>query len=107
MGCLQPSFESDTHQDLMDLARQIAERVCLDVLHRLNGLSSGMSNAEARGYIRTRSAVVVHREVNQRMHLGTGVRPAERSKLIELATEMLVDHFLAVGMNTAEERNAA
>jgi hypothetical protein len=107
MGCLQQSYESDTHQDLMVLARQIAERSCLDVLHRLNGLSSDMSNAEARGYIRTRSAVVVHREVNRWMHFGTGIRPTERSNLIELATEMLVDHFLAVGVDSAEERNAA
>jgi hypothetical protein len=107
MSCIHWEFESSVNQDPMILARQIAERSCIEVLRRLSGLSSDMSIAEARGYIRTRSAVVVHREVNRMMHSERSLRPSERSKLIELATELLVDHFLTVDVSSDKERNAA
>jgi hypothetical protein len=35
------------------------------------------------------------------------LRPSERPKLIELATELLVDHFLTVDVGSEKERSAA
>jgi hypothetical protein len=107
MGCIHWEFESNADQDPIVLARQVAERSCIEVLRRLSGLSSDMSNAEARGYIRTRSAVVVHREVNRLMHCERTLRTTECSRLIELATELLVDHFLTVDVVSDKERTAA
>jgi hypothetical protein len=107
MGFIHWKFNADAEQDLMVPAQQIAERSCIEVLRRLSGLSPDMSTAEARGYIRTRAAVVVHREVNLLMQHERGVQPSERPKLIELATELLVDHFLTVEVASAAQRHAA
>jgi hypothetical protein len=106
MGLIWKFGTGDDH-DLTLFAREIAERSRIEVLRRLVGLSPDMSNAEARGYIRTRAAVVVHREVNLWMHHQHNLPLADRSKLIELATELLVDHFLSIGFNHADQRYAA
>ncbi|MCL4207143.1 MAG: hypothetical protein KJ000_32075 [Pirellulaceae bacterium] len=100
-------FGTGEDHELTRSAQEIAERSHIEVLRRLVGLSPDMSNAEARGYIRTRAAVVVHREVNLWMHRQHHLPPADRSKLIELATELLVDHFLSIGINHVDQRYAA
>jgi hypothetical protein len=86
-------FGAAAEEQLTPLAQQVAQRSQLEVSRRLIGLSSEMSRAEARGYIRTRAAVVVHREVNLLLQQHR-LRAAERVRVIELATDLLVDDCL-------------
>ncbi|MCH5376694.1 MAG: hypothetical protein JJ992_22240 [Planctomycetes bacterium] len=107
MGFINWKFKTRGEDRLTPLAQRIADRSRIEVSRRLVGLSPDMSQAEARGYIRTRAAVVVHREVNLVMQRERSLRPSERPKLIELSTELLVDGFLTVGAETAQRRFAA
>ncbi|TVS17187.1 MAG: hypothetical protein EA424_13110 [Planctomycetaceae bacterium] len=99
--------ESNADQDLLIMAGQIAERCCAEVMRRLSGLWPDMSAAEARSYIRTRSAVVVQRETQRWVIDHRDMRLPESVKLIETATELLVEHFLSVHASSADERHAA
>jgi hypothetical protein len=49
-----------------------------------------MSPREARGYIRARAAVIVHREVDWTLARERHVRPSDRAKLISLVTDEIV-----------------
>ncbi len=107
MGFINWKFTPRSDQRLTPLAERVAERSRIEVARRLIGLSPDMSHAEARGYIRTRAAVVVHRQVNLLMQHDRSLKPSERPKLIELATELLVERYLASSVESAPRRYAA
>ena len=98
---------SNADPDLLIMAGQIAERCCARVLRRLSGLKSDMSVVEARSYIRTRSAAVVQSETQCWLIDHRGQHLADSVRLIETATELLVEHFLTVHRNSTDERHAA
>lgn len=107
MGFINWRFGAQANQQLAPLAERIAERSRSDVSRRLVGLSPEMSGAEARGYIRTRAAVVVHREVNLVLQRERRLRPADRAKLIEMATELLVETQMSAVPERSDHRFAA
>ncbi len=53
MGLFNWSFRSGDDEHLRGLTMRIVQRCLHEVLQRVNGLTSEMSPAEARGYIRT------------------------------------------------------
>lgn len=98
---------SPADPDRLIMAGQIAERCCVQLVRRLNGLGADMSAAEARSYIRTRSAVVIRSETQRWLIDNRDKHLPESVLLIELATELLVDHFMSVHASSVDERHAA
>jgi hypothetical protein len=92
-GLLPWTFGSRGEDRLDQLAQRVAERSRVEVSRRICGVTPEMSPAEIRGYIRARSAVVVHREVNLALQRERHLSTSERTRLIEMATEMLVRTF--------------
>jgi hypothetical protein len=90
MGLFNWSFRSGGDERLMRVAQRIAEQSLGEVSRRVNGLTADMSAAEARGYIRARAAGVVHRQVATAIRSDDRLRPADRARLINMATETLV-----------------
>jgi hypothetical protein len=91
----------------MEFAEQLADRCEPEVSRRLAGLSSGMSTAEARGYIRTRAAVVINRQVNLMLRRESSLRQSDRVELIEFTTDLVVEQFLNQMPEPHRERFAA
>ena len=90
MGLFNWSFRSGDEEQLQGLAVRIVQRSLSEVLQRVTGLTSQMSPAEARGYIRTRAAKVVNREIAAAYAADQRLRPADRATLLSLVTDSLV-----------------
>ena len=93
-----------SEERLAKLAKRIAERSYAEVIKRIDGMVPDMSPSEARGYIRARAALVVHREVNRALHRERRLKASERAKLITLVTEAIVE---AVGDQNRMQRPIA
>jgi len=72
------------------LAVRVVQRSLNEVLQRVTALTSDMSPAEARGYIRARAAKVVNREIAAAYAAEPRLRPADRTRLVALVTDSLV-----------------
>lgn len=105
MGLFRLNSRSRTVDRLAKLAKRIAERCRDEVVHRILGMEPDMSPCEARGYIRARAAVVVHREVDLTLAREKRLRRADRNRLISLTTEALVAE--ATDRNRTSSRRAA
>jgi len=90
---------------LAKLANRVAERCRSEVAQRILGMEPNMPPCEARGYIRARAAVVVHREVDLTLARERRLRRADRTKLISLAMDALVAEV--TGRNQTTSRRAA
>jgi hypothetical protein len=90
MGLLQLTTLWRPSERLAEIARQIAERSRQEVSQRVLGGTGGMSAAERRGYIRARSAAVIHREVDQAMLQQPALRAVDRPALLQLATDAVI-----------------
>jgi hypothetical protein len=106
MGLLQLTKLWRPTERLAETARQIADRSRQEVSQRVAGATSGMSAAERRGYIRARSAAVIHREVDQAMLQQPSLRAADRPALLQLATEA-VTTVVASQLPPARRRRVA
>ena len=60
-----------------------------------------MGSSEARGYVRARSALVVHREIDRVLRSDPTLKRALRARLIELTTESLI-HIVADQISFAQ-----
>jgi hypothetical protein len=90
MGLLQLTTLWRPSERLAEIARQIAERSQPEVSQRVSGGTAGMSAPERRGYIRARSAAVIHREVDRAMLQQPILRAADRPALLQLATDAVI-----------------
>ena len=90
MGLFNWNFRSGDEEQLQGLAVRIVQRSLSEVLQRVTALTSQMSPAEARGYIRTRAAKVVNREIAAAYAADQRLRPADRATLLSLVTDSLV-----------------
>jgi len=90
MGLFNWRFRSGDNEQLRGLAVRIAQRSLNEVLQRVTGLKYEMSPAEARGYIRTRAAKVVNREIAAAYAADQRLRSADRARLVSLVTDALV-----------------
>lgn len=75
---------------LEEVAQRAAARTRHAVWERVRWQIGSMGPAEARGYVRARSALVVHREVDRLLRHDGLVRRSARSRLIELTTEAVL-----------------
>jgi hypothetical protein len=75
---------------IADLAEEIAERSLEGVRARVAARLPALGIAEARGYIRSRSAAVVRPLADATVKSAGDVKPAWRPQLIEKATEEVV-----------------
>lgn len=102
---------------LEEVADQSAARARHAVWDRVKKQVGGMGLAEARGYVRARSAAVVHREIDRALQHDASLRGADRARLVELTTfsliRMIADQVVfgqaatAVPAVTAQLRRAA
>lgn len=90
MALFRLSARSRTVDRLTKLAKRITERCRSEVAQRVLGIEPDMSPCEARGYIRARAAVVVHREVDVTLERERRLGRADRARLISLVTDALV-----------------
>ena len=90
MGLFDWSFRSPGEEQLRELAEWIAQRSLPEVLQRVTGLTPDMLPAEARGYIRTRAAKVVNREIAAALAADRQWQSADRTRLAALVTDALV-----------------
>lgn len=90
MGQFNWGFRSGDDEQLRGLAVRIVQGCLSEVSQRINGLTSDMLPAEARGYIRTRAAKVVNREIAALYAADRHLRSAERPRLAALVTDALV-----------------
>ena len=67
MGLLQLASLWRPNERIEEIAQEIAERSQREVCQRVSARTAGMSDAERRGYVRVRSAAVIHREVDAAM----------------------------------------
>jgi hypothetical protein len=72
---------------IAELAEQIADRSTLLVRERVEDRLSLLGAAEARGYIRARSAAIVRPMVDSLIAVQADVKPAWRTQLVERASE--------------------
>ena len=101
MGLLQLLSIWRPSDRLAEIATQIAGRSQDAVAERVSGRTAGMSAAERRGYIRARSAAVIHREVDKTMLQQPHLQADDRTALLQMATETVVT---AVACETAAAR---
>jgi hypothetical protein len=90
MGLFNWSFRSGDDEQLRGAAVRIVRRSLNEVLQRVTGLTPDMLPAEARGYIRTRAAKVVNREIAAAFAADRHLRPVDRTRLVALVTDALV-----------------
>ena len=90
MGLFNWSFRSGDDEQLRGLAVRIVQGCLNEVLQRITGLTPEMLPAEARGYIRTRAAKVVNREIAALYAADRNLRSADRARLAALVTDLLV-----------------
>ena len=98
MALFNLGTRSRSEERLVRLTRKIVERSRSEVTRRLLGLRADMSDSEARGYIRARAAVVVHREVNLALGSEKRLRPSDRHRLIAMVTDALVNGVFHEGV---------
>ena len=90
MGLFNWGSRSGGEEHLQELAARIVQRSLNEVLQRVTALTSEMSPAEARGYIRARAAKVINREIAAAYAADARLRPADRMQLVSLVTDALV-----------------
>ncbi|NLF72960.1 MAG: hypothetical protein GX575_28320 [Candidatus Anammoximicrobium sp.] len=90
MGLFNWNFRSGDDEQLRGLAVRIVQRSLDEVLQRVTGLTPQMLPAEARGYIRTRAAKVVTREIAAAYAADPRLRSADRTRLLSLVTDSLI-----------------
>ena len=90
MGLFKWGFRSGDDEQLRGVAVRIVQRSLNEVLQRVTGLTPDMLPAEARGYIRTRAAKVVNREIAVAFSADRHLRPADRTRLAAMVTDALV-----------------
>jgi hypothetical protein len=88
---------------IADLAQEIADQSIEAVRDRVDGRISALGMAEARGYIRARSAAVVRPAVEAILRSSSDLKPAWRSQLVEKATEEVVRRLLWEEMGRRRE----
>jgi hypothetical protein len=79
---------------IAELAEEIADRSTSLVQERVADRLSLLGVAEARGYIRARSAAVVRPMVDSLIAVHADVKPAWRSQLVERASEEVARRLL-------------
>ena len=90
MGLFNWNFRSGDDEQLRGLAVRIVQGCLNEVLQRITGLTPDMLPAEARGYIRTRAAKIVNREIAALCAADRNLRSADRARLAALVTDLLV-----------------
>lgn len=90
MGLFNWGFRSGDDEQLRELAVRIVQGCLNEVLQRITGLTQDMLPAEARGYIRTRTAKVVNREIAALYAADRHLRSVDRVRLAALVTDALV-----------------
>jgi hypothetical protein len=90
---------------IAELAEEIAHRATDGVRERVSLRLGAMSMAEARGYVRARSAAVVRPLVDALIASDAGIKPAWRPQLVEKATMEVARRLLWEEM--ARRRDAA
>jgi hypothetical protein len=91
MGLFPLNFRIGNDDHLRRLAERIAEETLDEVIRRTTGLTTDMSLAEARGYVRARAARVVNRAVMDVCLRNRRLRRIDASELASLITDLLVD----------------
>jgi hypothetical protein len=76
-------------------AKEVAERSYAAVLGRVRRRATTMRTAEARGYVRSRSLEIVHRELAAVHNGHIKLDPAIQTEIISQATEAVVVRVLA------------
>jgi hypothetical protein len=90
MGLFDWNFRSPDDEQLREVAERIVQLSLHEVLQRVTGLTPDMLPAEARGYIRTRAAKVVNREIAAALAGDRRLRSVDRTRLSGLVTDTLV-----------------
>jgi len=72
------------------LANEIAQRCRVDAWSRIERRATGMRLAEARGYMRSRAAEIIHREVDQALACQNVTDGLNREELVNQTTDLLV-----------------
>lgn len=76
-------------------AEKIALRSRHDVWERVVPRVYSMSTAEAGGYVRARSAAIIHQEVDRAFEEDSSLKRAQRERLVQLATEKVIEVIVA------------
>ncbi len=95
MGLFRWTFRDMDDAQLRDIAGHVVQRSLSEVMQRVSGLTPDMSPAEARGYIRTRAAKVVNRELTTILSMDRRLAASDRTPLTALVTDTLVAAVLA------------
>lgn len=90
MGLFDWTFHSPGEEQLREVAEWIVQHSLPEVLQRVTGLTPEMLPAEARGYIRTRAAKVVNREIAAALAADRQLQSVDRTRLAALVTDTLV-----------------
>jgi hypothetical protein len=90
MGLFNWNFRSGDDEQLRGLAVRIVQGCLNEVLQRITGLTPDMLPAETRGYVRTRAAKIVNREIAALYATDRHMRSADRARLAALVTDALV-----------------
>jgi hypothetical protein len=100
MGLFNWNFRSGDDEQLRGLAVRIVQGCLNEILQRITGLTPDMLPAEARGYIRTRAAKVVNREIAAFYAADRTLRSGDRARLAALVTDLLVTAVVERGRRT-------
>jgi len=76
------------------LVRQIAEQSLAEICQLVEGRMTGMTLAEARGYVRARATQIVLRESRIAIAKSTDVEFAEMATVARQATERLISQVI-------------
>lgn len=90
MGLFNWNSRSGDDELLRALAGRLVQGCLNEVLQRSSSLTPDMLPAEARGYIRTRAAKVVNREIAVLCAADRNLHSIDRARLAALVTEKLL-----------------
>jgi len=90
MGLLNWNFRSGNEELLRTLTDRVVQGCLNEVTQRTSGLLPDMLPAEARGYIRTRAAKVVNREIAVLCAADPNLRSVDRTRLAAMVTDTLL-----------------
>ncbi len=76
------------------LVRQIAEQSLAEVCHQVDGRMTGMSLAEARGYVRARATQVIMRQARLAIANSADVEFTAMATVVRQATERLIPQVI-------------
>lgn len=76
--------------DMAGIAEQIAQRVRTEVWRRVEHRVRGLRLAEARGYVRVKTARVVREAVDQTVRSNAGIQPGRQIDLEHLVMEAVL-----------------